>query len=769
MDAVMAAANPVVTDADVRALAARFGWRAASWRDLGSERDRTLLVLGDGGSELGVLKVSNEHESADVLDMEAAAALHVAAVDPSVPVVAPCTSDDATTKVRHAERHWVRAYPVVRGRRRIDAAVLDDVTLGEWGATAARLGRALRAFHHPSAVRSMPWDVQHALSCAPMVPNIESVRARDLVARTLDRFADTVTPRWPLLRQQVIHGDLTTDNAVVDDDGRIVAVLDFGDMGRSALAADVAAVLDSLCVGRAAGEQRRIARLVLDGFQGVVPLEPDELDLLGELWAARTAIGIAISSWRASAGLEDPVFALRYVDDAVAMLTGLLADGWDELRRSLGDGRSVRSATGDLAVRRAVALGPAMEPLTYTEPVTVVRGEGTWLIDADGRRLLDVYNNVPCVGHAHPRVAAAVARATRVVNTNLRYLHPTAIELAERLIASMPTGLDRPLDTVLFVNSGSEANDLAWRLSTLVSDGDGGLCTERAYHGITTVLAPLSPETLPDDRIPTWIQRWRPPDALRGTDLDPAGFDDAIDRLQAHGHRAAMTILDGVLQSDGVLDLMPEYVQHLVQRTHDSGALFVADEVQGGHGRTGATMWSFERFGLTGHLQPDIVTMGKPMGNGYPIGAVVTTAEIAERFAAETAFFSTFGGNTVAVAAASSVLDVLDDERVLPRVVRAGEALRSALCDAVGDHPRVGDIRGVGLANAVELVTDRSALRPDGALAVAVRDGMRRLGVLVGTTGRDGNVLKIRPPLAFTEREAPLVADALCRALDDSI
>jgi 4-aminobutyrate aminotransferase-like enzyme/Ser/Thr protein kinase RdoA (MazF antagonist) len=767
MDEVMTGTNPVVESSDVVELGARFGLAVASFVDLGSERDRTLLLIDIAGHEIGVLKVSNEHESADVLDMEAAAAAHVAAVDAEIPIVAPKTADDGAARVRHADRHWVRAYPVVHGRRRPDARTLGDAAIGAWGATTARLGRALRGFHHPSASRTMPWDVQHAAQCRPMLDAIESTAARGSVAGTLDRFDAAVAPRWPLLRHQVIHGDLTTDNAVTDGAGRITAVLDFGDMGRSAVVADLVAVFDSLCVGRDRAEQRRVARLALDGFQRVVPLEPDELDLLGELWATRTAIGIAIASWRAASGLEDPEFALRYVDDAIVMLDGLLADGWDDLRRSLGDGRSTGRAMADLVSRRAAVLGPAIEPLTYADPVQVVAGEGTWLIDDVGRRLLDAYNNVPCVGHAHPRVAAAVARASRQVSTNLRYLHPTAIDLAERLVASMPVGLSRPLDTVMFVNSGSEANDLAWRLACLVSGGDGGLCTEHAYHGITTVLAPLSPETVDDHRLPTWVERWRPPDAVRGLDLAPGAFDAAVDRLRERGHRPAMTILDGVLQSDGVLLLEPAYVHHVVRRTHDAGALFVADEVQGGHGRTGGSMWSFERFGLVGDAQPDIVTMGKPMGNGYPIGAVVTTRDVAERFAGETVFFSTFGGNTVAVAAASSVLDVLDDERVLSRVTRAGAVLRAVLGDAVGDHARIGEIRGVGLANAVELVTDRDTLTPDPVLAAALKERLRYHGVLVGTTGRHGNVLKVRPPLAFTEHHAPLVADALCRSLDD--
>ena len=223
-----------------------------------------------------------------------------------------------------------------------------------------------------------------------------------------------------------------------------------------------------------------------------------------------------------------------------------------------------------------------------------------------------------------------------------------------------------------------------------------------------------------------------------------------------------MAILDGVLQSDGVYDLAPELVQEWVRMTHDAGGLWVADEVQGGHGRTGEAMWSFERFGI----EPDFVTLGKPMGNGHPVAAVITRREIAERFAADTVFFSTFGGNQVSVAAAHAVLDVLRDERVLPRVVEAGDALRAAVREIAVDHECIGDVRGMGLANAIEIVADRATKEPDAATTEAIKNGLRDRGVLVGTTGTTGSMLKVRPTLAFTAREVPVFATALRATLE---
>ncbi len=760
VDPVLLSPAPLFSPDEAVAIAANFGVRAASAVDLGSERDRTFLLLDDRDDRLAVMKVSNAAEAEATLDMEADIVAHAARVDPDLPIARPRPVPGDPHGPRRLScrsalgTHWVRMYDIVPGHGRHDPRLLDDRALAAWGRTTARLGRAMRGFVHPSAIRVMPWDVQHAGSTRTMLDAIADPTARTSVARVLDRFDEVVVPRWPALRAQVVHGDLTCDNALVDDDGFITGIVDFGDMSHSALMADVASMLDSICTGREGDELFRTARLLLDGYQRMTPLEPIELEIVGELWAARAVAGVAISSWRAQQGLEDPAFATRYNDTALAMVDAILALGWDRVRRELGGGHG----NDDLVDRRARVFGPAVESLSYTSPVHMARAEGAFMYDTDGRAYLDMYNNVPAVGHAHPRVTEAIARQSRVLNTNLRYLHASAVELAERLTASCPPSLD----TVFFVNSGSEANDLAWRLATTFTGNTGGLCTTRAYHGISHAIAPFSPETLGPEHLPDWLERWAPTDTYRGLHTDASSFRAALDALHGRGIAPAMAILDGVLQSDGVYDLAPELVQAWVRMTHDAGGLWVADEVQGGHGRTGEAMWSFERFGI----EPDFVTLGKPMGNGHPVAAVITRREIAERFAADTVFFSTFGGNQVSVAAAHAVLDVLRDERVLPRVVEAGDALRSAVREIAADHECIGDVRGMGLANAIEIVADRETKEPDAAATEAIKNGLRDQGVLVGTTGTSGSMLKVRPTLAFTAREVPLFATALRATLE---
>nr|WP_246136440.1 aminotransferase class III-fold pyridoxal phosphate-dependent enzyme [Leekyejoonella antrihumi] len=706
------------------------------------------------------MKVSNPAEDPTSLDMEAEGARHAAQADPELRIAQPRSAVERGSGVyehrvqwdHDGTRQWVRMYDVLPGTARSDPRNLDDRALIAFGQTAARLGRALRGFIHPRAIRTLQWDVQHAASCRSMVADIGDATTRAVVTAVLDRFDSAVAPRWSSLRAQVVHGDFTIDNVLMDDRGLVTAIVDFGDMSHTALMADLASVLDSLCTGRSGMEMFRVARLVLDGYQQVTPLEAHELSILAELWATRSAITVAIGSWRASHGLEEATFAERYNDTALAMIDQIRTTGWDRAGEMLGAPVALH-ANGELGDRRDAAFGPAMEPLSYVKPLEIASAHGVWMTDVSGRRYLDMYNNVPCVGHSHPRVTSAVARQWQTLNTNLRYLHPLAIDLAERLLATCPSSLD----TVLFVNSGSEANDLAWRLAAHHTGNTAGLCTSFAYHGITDAMAPFSPETLPQASNRGHVERWAPTDTYRGLHTDATEFTAALERLDRRGLSPAMTILDGVLQSDGVYDLKPAYVQELLRLTHEAGGLWIADEVQGGHGRTGDAMWSFERFGI----EPDMVTLGKAMGNGQPVGALITRREITRTFSNDTVFFSTFAGNQVSMAAAGAVLDVLDDERVLARVQHAGSELRRTLKGAMTGDDRIGDIRGMGLANAVEIVHGRANKLPDPETANQIKNGLRARGVLVGTTGPAGNVLKIRPPLAFTEDLIPTFIGAL--------
>ena len=684
--------------------------------DLGSERDATYLI--DDGGDGAVLKISNLGEDPAVLDLEHAAIEHILRVDPELPIARP-RGERATF-----DGHHVRLFERLHGRS--GGPSLDDSAVREFAATHARVNLALRSFFHPAAGRDLLWNLEHTPRLRPLLDAIEHAGRRSIVERVIDAFDDRVAPRWPRLRAQVVHADFTLGNVLLDDDDRIAAIVDFGDCAYSAQVADFAVGLASLLRGRAPGDVFRVGRIAVDGYASRIPLEPDDLAVLGDLVAARLAMIVAISAWRVRRYPENAEYIQMEDDDSWALLEHFDEVGLDAVARELG-APAAPVATDELERRRAGTLGALLTPLTYSRPVHVVRGEGVWLYEADGSRVLDAYNNVPVVGHCHPRVTEAVVRQTRTLNTHARYLYEPLVELAERLLATMPP--DAGLDTVMLVNSGSEANDIAWRIATAATGSRGAIVTEHAYHGVTEAIADLSPEEWPPGHRPQHVTRIAPP-GLDVPDLDGL----------------AATFLDCGLTSDGIYTPSADAIAALVGRTHDAGGLFVADEVQAGYGRLGEELWSFAGYGVT----PDIVTLGKPMGNGYPVAAVIMRREIAESspFAGE--IFSTFGGNPVAARAALAVLDVIEDERLVAHAARVGARLLACLRDL--PSPEIVDVRGRGLLVGVELATAEAAAR--------TVDRLREAGILIGRTGPRGNVLKIRPPLVFGEEHVGQLVSA---------
>ncbi|MDH4334557.1 MAG: aminotransferase class III-fold pyridoxal phosphate-dependent enzyme [Chloroflexota bacterium] len=767
---------PSLTSAEAEEIVrTTFGIRGGA-SPLVSERDQNFRITdpADPAAPGWVLKVSNAGEEPEVIEMEVAAVEHVARIDPSlpVPVARPTLAGGPIGLISGANgvAHRVRLLPALRGRN-ADATELDERSIEGIGVTVARLGRALRGFFHPAAGRTIWWDLKHIPAMREHHALVDEPERRALLGRALHRYDERLQPVYATLRAQVIHDDATLDNLLLDQSGRVTGIIDFGDMAHTALVADISATLQSLLRGRE--DIFEVAEAFLRGYTSVTPLEQIEADLLGDLLSARMVQTILISVWR-TRQYPDNAYITGWTDPAWRLLEQLEAVGVDEAGRRLATAARPggpfvpgwsAAGTAELIERRSRVLGSALSPLTYRRPLHLVRGERSWLFDTDGRGYLDAYNNVPVVGHSHPRVVEAIARQAATLNTNTRYLHEAAIELAERLVATMPEGLD----TVMFVNSGSEATDLAWRLATIVSGATGGIVSDWAYHGVSAAIADLSPSEWPRGEQPAHVETFPPPDAYRGIyrDLpDPgaraaAELDGAVARLAERGHRPAALYLDTLFTSDGIFAPGPLHLAPMLARARAAGALLVADEVQAGHGRGGDGLWSFSAWGVT----PDIVTLGKPMGNGHPIAAVITRADIVDRFAAETEFFSTFGGNPVACAAGLAVLDVLEEERLLENSQEVGERLRASLAELAARHRAIGDIRGRGLMTGVELTVDRATREPAGDLATRVRDEMRERGVLIGTTGRQGNVLKIRPPLCATHEEADLIVETLDQVL----
>lgn len=411
----------------------------------------------------------------------------------------------------------------------------------------------------------------------------------------------------------------------------------------------------------------------------------------------------------------------------------------------------------NLLERRQKALGPIYE-LFYDDPVHLVRGEGIWLYGADGRKYLDCYNNVASVGHCHPDVVAALAGQAATLNTNTRYLYENVIELSEKIAAKMPGNLG----VCMFVCTGTEANDLATRIARAVTGNHGMLVSEFGYHGNSTLVYALS--TADSDERPDWLSVFEPPCLYRPAfnSGDPVegyigSVRDAIAGLNQKGHRPAGIMIDSIFDSQGTIVVPDGYFREVYRMVREAGGLVIADEVQAGYCRTGDYWWGFEHDGVV----PDIVTLGKPMGDGHPLAAVVTTPEIADIIADRLTYFNTFGGNPVSAAVGKAVIDVIDRENMLENVTSVGAFTKQELQKLGGRYDVIGDVRGRGLFLSVDLVSDPAAKTPDADAAHRMVNMMKDEGVLISTHGRHGNVLKIRPPMVFSRDNADLLLAAL--------
>ncbi|MBE0594548.1 MAG: aminotransferase class III-fold pyridoxal phosphate-dependent enzyme [Gemmatimonadales bacterium] len=411
--------------------------------------------------------------------------------------------------------------------------------------------------------------------------------------------------------------------------------------------------------------------------------------------------------------------------------------------------------------RRTEVLGPAYRHF-YEEPLTPVRAEDVWLYDAQGRAHLDCYNNVPCVGHCHPRVVQALSEQAGRLNTHTRYLHEGVVAYAERLASLFP----QPLSKVALTCSGSEANDLALRIAQAATGRTGLIVTDFAYHGVTLALADISPSLRRSDAPHVRLVRAPKPFGRASAADVAARFVEDIQAaardLQARGFGLSAMMVDTVFASDGIFADRNGALSAAAQAVREAGGVFIADEVQGGFGRTGDFWWAFQR---EAGLVPDIVTMGKPMGAGHPMAGLVMQPRLAESFGRQQRYFNTFGGNTVSTAVGHAVLDVIEQEGLRERAVDVGGYLRQGLHRLAHEHPGIGDVRGLGLYIGVELVDTTQHGTPDPQLAAFVVNALRRAGVLISVCGREANVLKIRPPLSFRREHADIFLEAMADAL----
>ncbi len=724
-------------------------------RPLPGDRDRNFAVHSTDGSWM--LKIAHPAERQEVLEVQQKVLTHLQAWDPGLPVPqAIATTAGQLVGSTEVEGNAL----LVRLTSFIPGVTVDETGWsGELRRAAAemvaRIGLALRSFTCSASGAPPLWQIDRLADLRPYLVHLEADRKR-FAGQWLDLYERELLPELDGLRRQAIHGDFNPANLIVDPahPDQLAGIIDFGDMTTGPLVADIAVAAAYQCLG--ADNPGAVIAEAAASYHRICPLTTTEASILPELAISRLVQSLLISGWRAAIHPDNSEYILIHAAPVWEALQRLYEIGTDrlntEVQQLCGFGAVAPPTTDEALAKRRLRLGSGMR-LSYDIPLHVTAGSGVWLTDHDGVRHLDAYNNVAHVGHSQPDVIAALASQASRINTNTRYVVDEVTAYADRLVAMLP----EPLEVVLFANSGSEANDLAWRIARTVTGSRGMVVTDHAYHGSTYLTMATSPEELGISNLENWVATIAAPTT---PDADPADVEPAIERLAAAGEGVAGYACDTVFSSDGIYEAPAGYLAGIYAEVRQAGGLCIADEVQAGFGRVGSRLWGFAGSDVV----PDIVTLGKPMGNGHPVSAVITTAEIAESFFRSGYYFSTFAGNPVSAAVGSAVLDVMERHQLPAQADRVGSYLSAGFSSIATDYPVISGVRGPGMFIGVELSYEDGT--PATEYATYVQNQLRNKQVLIGRTGVAGNVLKIRPPLVFAERHADVLLDKFRSQLD---
>lgn len=738
-----------------------------------------------------VLKIMHAARETSFVDMQCLALSHLAERAPhlALPRVIPNSSGELFTQVRVADGSgrivWLLTF--LPGSTMVEVSPHGPELLESLGRFLAEIDAALLDFSHPAANRILKWDLSRSRWAFEKLSFVADPQRRALAGHFLNLFEQEAVPRFHRLRRSVIYGDANDHNVLVSPESsnprEVVSVIDFGDLHTGLTVAEPAVAAAYAILGK--NDPIAAASSVLAGYHRRFPLNEEEIGAFFPLMAARLAVSVVNSAHRKSLIPEDPYVTVTEVAawtalERLAQIAPSLA--YDRLRAAIEPSatapspRETRSTMSFPTLEQSLSARQkyfsANLSLSYDRPLKIVRGWMQYLYDDTGRAFLDVYNNVPLVGHSHPRVVRAIQKQIALLNTNTRYLHDNILQYTERLTTLLPA----PLRVCFFVNSGSEANELALRLARTHTGMEDVIVLEHAYHGHTSTLIDISPYKFngPGGKgQKPWVHVAPIPDDYRGihrrgeAELGQkyaAHVAEILQKLKREGRGAAGFIAETLPSVAGQIVFPPGYLSEVYKHVRSAGAVCIADEVQVGFGRLGTHFWGFESQDAV----PDIVVLGKPIGNGFPLAVVVTTAEIAASFANGMEFFSTFGGNPVACAAGMAVLNVLEADHLQQNALNVGAKWLEDLRALQLKHPLVGDVRGMGLFLGIELVTDREVRTPATAQAHYVVNRLRDLGILAGTDGPHHNVIKLRPPLIFSAADAAFFTSTLSGVLAES-
>ncbi len=779
-----------------RVIEERYGL-VGTLRPLPSERDFNFHLTISTGQQF-TFKISNQAEQRNVLELQHCAMRHIQQQDATLhcPQAIELEEGGTITAVSSPidpnHTYLIRLLTYLPGQLFAHVQPHSNELMHDFGQFMGKLDVALSTFSHSIPTTQLKWDLKYAVELIEVgLPHIANPAHRAIVTHFLNEHERWVQPRLSELRQQFIHNDANDYNVLVAGN-QVSGIIDFGDMVYSHLVYESAIAAAYALLGVREGLTAVIPFIA--AYHSQNPLTDLEIELLFRLICLRLCSSVANSAivkqqepeneyltisekpaWEALEKLIniDPNFAHYTFRQACGLppfpATDLIINGkvYTQRGKPTATAFTQRGASKmALLAMRAQHLGPSLS-ISYQEPLKIVRGWMQYLYDENGRRYLDAVNNVPHVGHCHPHVVAAAARQNSLLNTNTRYLHDNLTEYATRLLATFPD----PLSVCFFVSSGSEANELALRLARTHTQRQDVLVLDAAYHGNTGNLIEISPYKF-DGRggagKPAHVHVLPLPDPYRG-EFKGAGsghlyanhVQEKIEEMEVNGRYPAAFIAESIPGVGGQIILPANYLTKAYGYVRMAGGVCIADEVQIGFGRIGSHFWAFELQGVV----PDIVTLGKPMGNGHPLAAVVTTAEIAASFNNGMEYFNTFGGNPVSCAVGTAVLDVIEQENLQENARIVGQHLLDGLQQLMSTHPLIGDVRGAGLFVGIELVRDKMTLEPADTEASDIAEQMKNYGILISVDGPLHNVLKIKPPLQFTIENADFFIEMLDKIL----
>lgn len=752
-------------------------------KELDSYADQNFLVTvpgGDGTTEKHlVFKIANPGENKASLDAQhkAMAFLTNNQDDISFASVFPACdgADIATIKTpgSNSTERLIRMLTFLPGAFYSQLNETSSQLLEHLGHVLGTLTKTLYGFDHPGIYRYLDWDIKNALDMERFLEEIEDPGQRRIVEYFLHQFGTYAVPLFPKLRSGAIHGDLNYDNILVDErSGRITGIIDLGDLVHTHTVFELGIAIAYAVHGQP--DPLETAARIVRSYHRQYPLTGPEVEILFHIICARQCQTLLMAGHRhrQEPGNQYLAVSVKPALDILEKFIAIDPHHAHRVFRSACELPELAAAPGyrpeEITEIRRQHMGRNLST-SYSTPLKMVRGAMQYLFDHTGRAYLDTVNNVCHVGHCHPRVVNAGQRQMAELNTNTRYLHDNLAQYALRLTQSLP----EPLNVCFFVCSGSEANELAIRLAHAHTRRKDFIVQEHAYHGNTNAVIDISPYKFegPGGRgQPEHVHKVMVPDGYRGPykAADPeagekyaADVSRAVQHLQNQNKSPAAFIHESLLSVAGQIIFPDGYLKNAYASVRQAGGLCIADEVQVGFGRVGTHMWAFETQGVV----PDIVTLGKPIGNGHPMAAVITTPEIADSFNNGMEYFNTFGGNPVSCAIGLAVLDVIRDDGLQAHALDVGNYMKRELEKVKAKHPLIGDVRGMGLFIGIELVEDRETLAPAARQASFIANRMKEEGILISIDGPYHNVIKIKPPMVFNRANALHYARTLDKIL----